>query len=257
MENHTPSSLSAWIGRLHVASSFLTRLPLPEIRVYGPDTLAASMSAFPIVGAAVGGFGGLIYLALGHFVWPFAAALVAVVAQIVMTGALHEDGLADFADGLGARGGKEARLAAMRDSHIGVFGALALMIAVVLRAALVASIPNGLAGLGAMIAAAALSRAAIPFVMQFLPSARTDGLGALAGTPDFSVAALAAVIAIVTSLPSLGFGAALAAIAGAALGSLLVWHMARRALGGFTGDVLGAVQQMSEIGVLIAVAALW
>jgi adenosylcobinamide-GDP ribazoletransferase len=215
------------------------------------------MSAFPLVGGAIGGVGGLIYVGVGHLQWPVAAALFAIAGQIILTGALHEDGLADFADGLGVRGDMVTKLAAMRDSHVGVFGAVALILSITLRAALLASIPNVWAGLFALIAAASLSRATIPFAMQFLPPARPEGLAAQAGVPDFSTAALAAVLAMVISLLCVGSGPTIAAIIGACCGTALVGFTAKRVLGGYTGDVLGAIQQVAEIFILLGIASLW
>ena len=253
MKIHTPT----WIARIHLATAFLTRLPVPEVCMDTAGSLAAAMSMFPLVGAAIGGFGGGLYLLCTHIVWPLPAALIAIAAMILVTGALHEDGLADFADGLGARGDKETRLAVMRDPHVGVYGTLAVVLTVLLRAALLSTAPSGWAGLEALVAAAALSRAAIPAAMQLLPPARTDGLGAGAGVPDFTVAALSAALAIALSLITVGFGATLLALVGTIIASGLIGVIAKRALGGFTGDVLGAVQQASEIAILIAVASLW
>jgi len=253
MKIHTPT----WIARIHLATAFLTRLPVPEVCMDAAGSLAAAMSMFPLVGAAIGGFGGVIYLVCSHIVWPLPASVIAIAGMVLVTGALHEDGLADFADGLGARGDKETRLAAMRDPHVGVYGTLAVGLAILLRVALLSSAPSGWAGLGALVAAASLSRAAIPAAMQLLPPARADGLGAGAGVPDFTVAALSTAIAITLSLITVGFGATLLGLLGTVIASALIGLIAKRALGGFTGDVLGAVQQASELFILIAVASQW
>ena len=220
-------------------------------------SLAAAMSMFPLVGAAIGAFGGGLYVLASHILWPLPAALIAVSAMIVMAGALHEDGLADFADGLGARGDRDFRLLVMRDPHVGVFGALAVAISVLLRAALLSSSAGAWDGLMALIAAGALSRAAIPALMQTLPPARADGLGAAAGVPDVTTVALGAFIAIDISLLSVGFGPTLIALMATILGAAAIGLTAKRALGGFTGDVLGAVQQICEIAALIGVFSRW
>ena len=253
MKKHIPS----WIARLHLSTAFLTRLPVPPVTMESTDTVADSMSMFPLVGVMVGGLAGLVFWCLSHFLGPLPAAALAVMTSILVTGALHEDGLADLADGLGARGDMISRLTVMRDPHVGTFGGLALMLSVLVRTALLSTAPTGWAGPTGLVVAAALSRAAIPAVMQMLPPARSDGLGAGAGVPDFSVTALAAAIAINLALLTVGFAATLAALAGTIAAAIWIGWTARRALGGYTGDVLGAVQQMAEIGALIGVASQW
>ncbi|MCR6629006.1 MAG: adenosylcobinamide-GDP ribazoletransferase [Magnetospirillum sp.] len=244
------------LADLHLAAAFLTRLPLPDCGVVAPGGLARSMRLFPLVGAGIGAAAGLVFLLADAVLPDLAAALLAVLAGVLLTGALHEDGLADTADGLGARGGRERRLEVMRDSRTGAYGVLALLFTVGLRAAALAEAPTGLAGLGALVAAAAWSRALIPAAMQVMAPARTDGLGHGAGVPDASVAAAAAVVGIVLAFAGLGLAAPPAVLAGLA-GALAVVAVARRALGGYTGDVLGGVQQAAEAAVLLAAAGVW
>ena len=253
MEKHIPS----WKAHLHLALTVLTRLPVPSIVVEDSDAVARSMSMFPLVGALVGLLGGLVYAGTTHFLPTLAAALMALTATIVLTGALHEDGLADLADGLGARGDVATRLSVMRDPHVGAFGTVALILSVGLRASLLSSAPGGWSGMLALAAAAALSRAAIPAVMQTLPPARSDGLGAGAGVPDFSTAATAAFLALVLALVCMGFAAGIAATVGTVAGAAAIAWISRRTLGGYTGDVLGAVQQLAEIGALMGIASQW
>jgi len=245
-----------WLVDLHLAAAFLTRLPLPPAHC---DTggLAPAMAAFPLVGGAIGAIGGLVYVLAALALPPLAAALLALLVGVMLTGALHEDGLADLADGLGARGGRERRLEVMRDSRTGAFGVLALLFSVTLRAAALAAAPSGWAALGAMVAAGAVARAALPAVMQALPPARPDGLGAAAGVPDASVAARAAVFGVVLAVAGLGPLPALAAMVAAAAAAFGIGWLARRAIGGYTGDVLGAVAQAVEIAVLLVAAAGW
>jgi adenosylcobinamide-GDP ribazoletransferase len=144
----------------------------------------------------------------------------------------------------------------MRDSRTGAFGVLALLFSVALRAVALGEAPSGLEGLGALVAAAALSRGLIPASMQIMPPARADGLGATAGVPDASVAALAAVLGVMLCAAGLGVATPVAVVAALAAGGAVV-VVARRALGGYTGDVLGAVQQAAEAAVLIAAAGAW
>lgn len=243
-------------AELHLAASFLTRLPLSDCGILPAGTLARSMRLFPLVGAGIGLGAGLVFWAAHAVLPPAAAALVAVLAGVLLTGALHEDGLADTADGLGARGGREQRLEVMRDSRTGAYGVLALVFSIGLRAAALMAAPSGLAGLGALVAAAAWSRALIPAAMQVMPPARADGLGAGAGMPDATVAATAGVLGIVLALLGLGLAAPVAVLAGLGAAWAMV-ALARRTLGGFTGDVLGALQQAVEMAVLLAAAGAW
>ena len=246
-------ALRDWTGRLRVATAFLTRLPVDAPK---DVALARAAPAFPLVGAGVGlaggaGFAVAIWIGLG----PWLAAAAAVLVLVAATGALHEDGLADVADGLGGRGEREDRLAAMRDSRIGAFGAIALALALGVRVAALAELADPASALAALAAAGALSRACVAVAMRAMPPARRDGLGATAGTPDFgeTVAALAmaGVVVLVALLP----WAWLAALAGGCVAALAMARVARRAFGGRTGDVLGAVQQAAEIGALAAVVA--
>lgn len=244
------------ISRLLVAATFLTRLPLPYPLV-GEGAMARAMAVFPVIGAAIGGFAGLVFVAALTVLPPMAAALLAVAASILLTGALHEDGLADFADGLGARGDRQNRLDVMRDSHSGVYGVLALVFSVGLRASLLAAAPSGWAGLVALVAAGALSRAMVPVVLQAMAPARSDGLGAMAGVPDASIAALAMVLALLVMLAGLGGAVVLGAVVLALLAAAFMGWIARNAFGGYTGDVLGAIVQGVELAVLLAAVVGW
>ena len=151
MKKHIPSLVS----RLFLALTVLTRLPMPALAARS-ESVAESMSMFPLAGILVGTLAGGVFWVLFHLLTPWPAAIMAVAVSLVVTGALHEDGLADLADGLGARGDKTARLSVMRDPHVGTFGALALILSVLVRTALLASAPDGVAGLTALITAAAV-----------------------------------------------------------------------------------------------------
>jgi adenosylcobinamide-GDP ribazoletransferase len=238
-----------------VALAFLTRAPLRPERQWLEADLAASVPWFPVVGAAIG-LGGAIAYALA--VWlglpPLPAAAVALAASILLSGALHEDGLADVADGFGAGATPEDKLRIMRDPRIGSYGALALALALLARAGAIMALAEPSAVAAALVAAGAASRAALPAVMIALPRARTDGLAASAGRPHPLRAAAAVLVAILIALALLG-EAALAALLVGALGALAVALLARRQIGGCTGDVLGAVQQLTEIGLLFGLLA--
>ena len=243
------------INDIRLALAFLTRLPFPPLPALPDGALARAMGVFPLVGALVGAIGGGTF-ALAHTALPAGlAALIALAATIGVTGALHEDGLADLADGLGGGTDKAGKLAIMRDSRIGSFGAITLLFSLALRAGALASLATPGLAAGALIAAHALARAAIPVAMQAFAPARQDGLGAGAGQPAQSTATSAAGLALVIAWVALPTDAALAAGAGAAIATAAIVILARRQIGGHTGDVLGAVEQAAETAALLAVAA--
>jgi adenosylcobinamide-GDP ribazoletransferase len=247
---HIPPAPGAF-GELCLALGFLTRLPVPLAPTVAALPLATSVRAFAPAGAVVGALGAGIYA----LVWfaglpPMLAALLGLAATIWATGALHEDGLADFADASGARD-VERRLAIMRDSRIGTFGVLALLLSLGLRATALAALNDPATVAFAWIAAAAASRAAMAYPMLRLPFARSDGAAVRAGRPSAAHAIAALAIGLAFLLPLGIFGFALALLFASAV-TLYTSALARRQLGGQTGDALGMVQQTVEIAVLIA-----
>jgi len=234
---------------------FFTRLPLGE-GVAEPDILARGSWAFPVVGALIGLACAIAFaIAIGLAVPPLAASLVAVAAGVLVTGALHEDGLADTADGFGGGHDIAAKLAIMRDSHSGAFGVLALVFSVGLRAAALDAIGTRWAVLGALVAAHAVGRGGLASALYLLPAARSDGLGASAGRPEPAEAGWSAGIAAVLALAALGIGAGLAALVAAAIVMAAIGALAQSQIGGQTGDVLGAIEQGGETAMLLAVAS--
>jgi adenosylcobinamide-GDP ribazoletransferase len=238
-----------------VATALLTRLPVGAAVPEDGATAAAGW-AFPLVGAGIGALAALaFFVAEAAGLAELPAAILALVAGIAVTGAFHEDGFADTADGFGGGAGREAKLAIMRDSRHGTFGVAAIVLSIALRAAALAAIGDPIhAGL-ALIAAHAASRAALPPVMRLIPPARPDGLGAAAGRPSLIVAAAAAAIGAAVALALLGplTGAIALLLAGGAIG--LAAMLARKQIGGYTGDVLGFCQQIGEIVMLLVAAA--
>ena len=223
---------------MRLAVQFLTVLPAgrPE-----PRPLGEAAWCFPLVGLAVGACVAVAFLVARELgLPPVLAGFLAVGAGIAATGGLHEDGLADTADGLGVRDPRRA-LDIMRDSRTGAFGALALALTVPMRALALAA-----AGPVAALAAHALSRGAMAGAMAWTPPARPDGLAAEAGPTDAAVALLL----------SAGIGIALGwqSVPAAALAALAAAWFAARRFGGHTGDTLGAVQQTTELAVLLALA---
>jgi adenosylcobinamide-GDP ribazoletransferase len=254
-----PSSwndLTAWRRELRLALAFLTRVPLRLTETPAEMPLAASGWAFPLVGAVVGFIGGAAYWVVTALGIPVAAsALLAVGATILFTGGLHEDGLADTADGLGGGASVEDKLAIMRDSRSGAFGVLALVLSVGVRAAAIAALGGSGKVMAALVAAHAVGRAGLPATMRWLEPARRDGLGAAAGRPAAAVAIWAMGIGLVIAVLALGLKPGLAAVLAAGVVMAAKGRVARRAIGGYTGDVLGAIEQGGEIAMLLAAAA--
>ena len=251
------TELRDWRDEIHASAIFLTRLPIRWPGEMPPDLAARSLRAGPVLGAMIGLIAGVIYILMAWAGVPaMAAALIAVAAQMLLTGALHEDGLADLADGLGGGDSRDSKLAIMRDSRIGSFGALALMVAVIARVAAVAAIPYGWPAVAALIAAGAISRAGWPALMTWLPPARADGLAASHGRQPADRLTMTLAMAALITVLVMPVGHALLALAVAALTLAALGLLVGRQIGGYTGDVLGAAQQSAEIAVLVALAAL-
>ena len=236
---------------------FLTRIPLGAARLDTGRELARAAWAFGIVGALVGGIGAAVYaIATGLGLTPLIAATLAVAAVAAATGALHEDGLTDTVDGFGGGHDRAAKLRIMRDSHLGVFAALALFLILVLRITVLAALADPVAVGSILVAAAAASRTVMVAIMAWLAPARADGLGAAAGVPGVGTLALGVVISIGVAFavaPTAVATGILIAVAGG--GTAVAW-LARRQIGGHTGDVLGAAQQVSEATALVVAVAL-
>jgi adenosylcobinamide-GDP ribazoletransferase len=238
-----------------IATAVLTRLPA-GIEVPGEQgAIAASGWAFPLVGAGIGGLAALAFLVAELLGCGSTVAWLAVLVGVAVTGAFHEDGLADTADGFGGGHDREAKLAIMRDSRHGSFGILALVFSIGLRATALAAIGDPLHAALGLVAAHAASRGVLPMAMFALSPARTDGLGFTAGRPSRPVAVIAAVIGGAIALAALGPGRGAMALLLAGVAITLMAVLARRQIGGYTGDVLGAFQQIGEIVMLLVAAA--
>jgi adenosylcobinamide-GDP ribazoletransferase len=248
-----------WIGRLTgdlvVALGFYTRLPSPYDHGSVGEGIARASWAAPVAGAVVGAIGALAY-ALAHAVGlgPLPAAGLALVATLIATGALHEDGLADTADAFGAGASPENRLAIVRDSRIGAFGACALIFSIGLRWTALAALAGPTRAAAALIAAHAAARAMPPLLMLLIAPARPDGLSASAGLPPADSVAAAALLGLAALVLGLGLANGLIAAALLAVSLLALRWLALDKVGGQTGDVLGALEQVCEIVVLLVAA---
>ncbi|MDN2565842.1 adenosylcobinamide-GDP ribazoletransferase [Aquibium sp. A9E412] len=244
------------MAELVACLGFYTRLPVAA-RALPPGGFAAAQWAAPLAGAAVGLAGTLAWLAatrLGLGAWP--AALAALAATMLASGALHEDGLADVADGFGGGATPADKLAIMRDSRIGSYGVLALILSVLMRAAALAALAaaGAAAVTAALLAAHMAARAAMPAFLRAVPPARRDGLSTGLGAVPRGAALTAAALGGLALLP-LGLGAALATAAALGLAGWLFARLCRRQIGGHTGDCLGALEQGGEALVLLAAVA--
>lgn len=235
------------------AFGLLTRLPVPQ---GWPMRGAASAWAWPIAGLVVGLIAattGSIALASGMPAG--VAAAVALATAAIVTGGLHEDGLADTTDGLFGGWTRERRLEIMKDSSIGSYGTLALVFTALARwSALTALIASG-HHWQALVACAALSRAPMAVLMATLPNARGSGLSASTGKPTTKIALAAVATATVIAVLTTG-AATLALVPVAAIAALAVALVAKSRIGGQTGDILGATQQLAETAALATAAAL-
>lgn len=264
------SGLRAELRLLFVTLQFLTRVPVPRWvarEAWSERALDRAARYFPLVGAAVGASGAAVAI-LAQMIWPpLVAAALAVAATVWLTAAFHEDGLADTADALLGASSREKALAIMKDSRIGSYGAVALVLVLLLRVVVLAELLRVSPSLavGVCIAAHASARAAAVALMVLLPyggdeahaktrpvARRVRGGDALwAAAMGGALLALPSVVEPAAAPPWQGLGAALA------LGSLVavmrVWL--RRRLGGYTGDTLGACEQLGEVVVALAFLA--
>ncbi len=249
-----------WAADLVTCLGFLTRLPMPSGLPF--TTLADAMRAFPWAGALIGAVAGLLLATLAALGLPdLVTAGLALAALAVATGALHEDGLADTADGFGGGRDLDRKLAIMRDSHIGAYGVMALVLGLLVKAACLGALAQGPAtALIALLAASgAFSRALMVWLMASTPPARGDGLAHGAGQPsDFTsrTALLAGgIIAALLILPALGLVPALVIMGVGVLIAGLTRRLAMRQIGGHTGDICGALQFLVETAMIAGAAS--
>lgn len=235
------------------AFGLLSRFPLPKVaRSAAPGQ---GVWAWPLVGAAVGLAGGIVYaVAFRAGLSPWLGALLAVFAMVLATGGFHEDGLADTVDGTGGATA-ERRLAIMKDSRIGSYGVLALIASVGLRAGALAALAEPARVVPALLLAAIAGRAAMPGVLLLSAPARPGGLAAGLGLLPPARVYGGWGIAILLGLVCGGLHATALAAAVTILVTLGVAWFGRRRLGGYTGDTLGAAEQITEIVVLVLLAA--
>lgn len=248
-----PRAFRPELRDIWTAFGLLTRLPLPypAFDAQDPRPAAHAAWAYPLTGVAVAGviiIAGYLALALG--LPPSAAAFIGFLGGILSTGALHEDGLADCADGFWGGWTRERRLEIMKDSQIGTYGVIALIVSLGLRWAALATLMLSPSWPYALIGAAIVSRAGMVWVMYALPVARASGLSGRTGRPPIGATltalAIGTVALLITPAPLTGL------LALSLIVTFIVGRIAKAKIGGQTGDVLGATQQMLETALLLA-----
>ena len=254
VDGAAPKDGTSSFGTIPVLSDFfralvlLSRVPVFPMDDFRPVMIARSVWCWPLVGVFLAGIA-LIPAQFAAYLTGSAVvfAIVAVLALVLLTGAMHEDGLADCADGFGGGLERARKLEIMRDSRIGTYGVVALVLCLGLRVALLVQAANAGQAVVLLLVMAVMSRAAMPVLMTVLPPARDNGLGKGAGHPEWRYVILGLVVAsgIVWALS--GLFVVLAVLLAAMLATVLMGAIAKWQIGGQTGDVLGATQMIAEL----------
>jgi adenosylcobinamide-GDP ribazoletransferase len=238
-----------------LAVQYFTRVPIPAwvTREFDAAWLASAARYFPLVGALIGVVAGAFYFVASGVLGALSSAVLTCALTVWITGAFHEDGLADTCDALGGTVSRERALEIMKDSRIGTYGAVALVLALTLKIALLAELSVE-AGAAALVAAHALSRALAISLVAVLPYAgdaahsKARPLALQLSPASLSVALLFGIAPwlLFAFFDDFSF-AWLAALAASVLAAVACWRWFKRRLGGFTGDTLGACQQLCEL----------
>jgi adenosylcobinamide-GDP ribazoletransferase len=242
---------------LLTAVQYFTRMPVPVWVGHDAAQLARAARYFPVVGIGVGALGAAALWVAAFFFTPLPAVVVSTALTVCITGAFHEDGLADTIDGLGGSMNRERALEIMKDSRVGTFGVLGLVFTVLLKISALAALPLPEA-MTALIAGHGLSRAYAVVLTWRLPYAR-EGASTRAKPVVENVRTSDVIVALICGLaplPFIGVHAVFGMLA-AALALLLSYRWFRRRLGGYTGDTLGATQQFCEAAFYLALLAAW
>lgn len=263
----------AWLQDLRTTIVFLTRIPVPEVsgsddkKLDSEDVneskkstkitpMGRAVRAFPLVGVLIGIFGGVVFAITDLLGLPtLVASMIAIASMIFVTGALHEDGLADMVDGLGGGKNRKQKLSIMRDSRIGAYGVIALVLVLGAKVGALTDLENIGLVISALICASAFSRAVLPAMMRWMPTAHVDGLGAGAGKPPADAVWTGLAIAVIFSVCLLTWSGVVALLI-SSFSAFSVAFFVRRQLGGHTGDVLGATQQIAELIFLLTLVAI-
>lgn len=241
-----------------LALQLLTRVPIGQWADYSDDRAAASSRYYPLIGALIGVVGAVIFWVADAAFPQIVAVLIALIATALITGALHEDGFADCCDGLGGGATRERALEIMRDSRLGTYGVLGLMLMIALKLTVLTSVASAILP-WCLVAGHCVSRAAMVVVIGTGTYARSSGSASgVASAPrraNILIAVALALLALVPLALHVSLGSALASIAGATVLGLAMHQTYQRRLGGYTGDCLGAIQQVTEVGVYLGMLA--
>lgn len=244
------------LAHIAAAMQMLTRFRLFQDRNWPSDIYRESIVWFPFIGvlvgtmgAAVDGIGSIIGLT------PFVTAPLAIAAMIWMTGALHEGGLANLADGFGGGEGRDDKLKIMQDSRIGTYGTIVLGLLILTKAGALASFSSSDYVFAGLVVSGAFSRALIPAAAAWLGPARGDDPVGQLGEPSGIRLVVGLVTAAVLALLLINIVTAVLMLVAGILAALAVTSLASRQIGGFTRDVLSAVQQCAEIAMLVMLVA--
>ncbi len=245
-------------GLFLLAVQFLTRLPVPRDLPFSDALLIRATKYYPLVGLVIGAIGAGVLVVAAHLLPLPVAVLLSLMATLAATGAFHEDGLADAADGLWGGLTPERRLEIMRDSRIGTYGAVVLGTVLALKVLLLASFAPGVAG-WLLVLGHVLGRMAAVHVIATTQYARDAGAKFVAPTVTpggYRLALAFSLLVLIVGMVTVGTGAALSGIALCILMALAFRRICIARIGGYTGDCLGATQQLGEIGIYLG-AALW
>ena len=237
------------VRSFRAAVSFLTVIPVANAD--GGAGTRLGRAYFPIIGAALGLVAGVVVVAVDAMATPILGAAAGVATLCVLTGAIHLDGLGDSADGLLTRGDSARRLEVMRDPRLGSYGVVAVVVVLLLETAALASISPARALL-ALVVAGAWSRLAALAVVALVPYARTEGLATVAADRNRRWLDVGVGVATVALVSLVDWRHASIAAVGVTLVTLVVVAVARRRLGGITGDICGACTELGQLAALLA-----
>ena len=246
-----------WMDDLQICLIFLTRIPIPGGLVISNPSVAQATRFFPIIGSLIGLVGVIVATIADILGLPFEICiLIALLSMILITGALHEDGFARTADAISRRvENKEQRLEVFRDSHVGVVGILALIFAVAVKWAALATFSLGWALVGLFLMAV-ISRGGLPIFMRYLAPSAEDDHSKWLEQPEFDRSTVSAILALLVSFFAVGFWITIAIIIVLTIVTGLASWLVTSLFGGKTIHALGALQQLSEICIILTIAAL-
>ena len=256
MNKYDNSILDLRLSDILIALSLLTRIPININHQEVGERVRQATWAYPLVGALIGAIAAVVANITNFFgLRSSICAILALMTMVIISGGMHEDGLSDAADGLWGGKDKASILKIMRDSRIGSFGAIALTLVIIGRYASINDLINIEALFWPLVAAGAISRVPMIGAMVFMQNARKDGLSVSVGKPPQLSLILAAGIGTSACLISAGILGLLAVFC-AFLGALPILYAAHKKLGGQTGDILGASQQIAELMALASLAGI-